>query len=336
MATKSQRCSDVPLLIRAATDLYCTGRVRSIALERAAVWLRAVLGEHPREREALRLLGLVELERGRAAEASRAFGRLSRAASPRARMEGLLGLAQCRLARHRPARALEALARARPADLRLRPERVSVLERYYACKAQALIRTGDRRRAQQVLRRTIERWARAGLDTEPLLFELALTLGRGRSVDELALVTLYAAPPRRAAPRLSYTLSRAVYRRILRACRGRHLECCGLLLGRGRRIERIRLLRNRDVLPELACTTSAEQRTEVWRQERLRGLVLLGEFHSHTAGPAVPSRADCAARGRLLVIYSDVFDELRGWRVGRSHRETLRSERALRLERRMR
>jgi proteasome lid subunit RPN8/RPN11 len=96
-------------------------------------------------------------------------------------------------------------------------------------------------------------------------------------------------------------------------------------------LERLRLLRNRDELPELSCSVDPRQREKLWREERSRGLMLLAEFHSHTAGPALPSRADCAARGRLLVIYSDVYDELRAWRIRRSYPQTLRSERGLRI-----
>ena len=148
----------------------------------------------------------------------------------------------------------------------------------------------------------------------------------------MPLVALSAGPAARPPPQFSYTMSRAVWRRIVSACHGRHEERCALLFGRGRRIERLRWLRNRDPLPELACTSHPDQRVRIWRQERSQGWVLLGHFHSHTAGPAVPSRADCAIRDRLLVIYSDVYADLRAWRVKRTSPQTLRAERGIQID----
>jgi proteasome lid subunit RPN8/RPN11 len=225
------------------------------------------------------------------------------------------------------------LARARRRDLRLQPTTAEPLQRYYVTKAHAHRQAGDRRRALSVLRRAAERFARAGLDVEPLLFELVVLRARVESLDRLpALHVRPRTRARRAAPAPRYTMDRRVYRRIVAACRGTHEERCGLLFGRGRRIERLRLLRNRSELPEISCESDPRQRRRLWVEERRAGRVLLAEFHSHTAGPARPSRADAVGPSRLLVIYSDVFDELRAWRVGRSYRHTLRSERGLRIE----
>jgi len=323
--------SEHQLLIAAATDLYCVGRIRSIALERAAVWMRGVLRAAPELPAALRLLGLVELDRLRPTEAGQAYRVLAALERPELRLEGLIGLARCQLARRRPARALAALARASSRDLIVRPATAEVLHRFYVCKAETLRRVGMRRRAAASLRRAIRRFEGAGFDAEPLQFELQLCRTVSNGSDDLLEMTWGPAVAAKPEPRLAYSLRRSVYQRIVAACRDRHEERCGLLFGRGRRFERLRLLRNRDELPELSCTSDPRERVRVWLEERSRGLSLLGEFHSHTAGPAVPSRADCAARGRLLVIYSDAFDELRAWRVRRTHAATLRTERALTL-----
>jgi len=319
------------LLVAAATDLYCVGRIRSIALERAAVWMRRVLRAAPEHSAALRLLGLVELDRRQPTQAAQAYRALAALEQPELRLEGLIGLARCQLARRRPARALAALARAAPRDLVVGAATAEVLHRFYACKAETLRRVGERRRAAALLRRVIRRFEVMGIDAEPLQFELGLCRASSASSEDLLEMKWGPAAVAKPAPQLVYSLRRAAYRKIATACRGRHEERCGLLFGRGRRFERVRWLRNTDQLPELACVSDPRERTRVWHQERSRGSSLLGEFHSHTAGPAVPSRADCAARGRLLVIYSDAFDQLRAWRVRRTYAGTLRTERALTL-----
>ena len=102
-------------------------------------------------------------------------------------------------------------------------------------------------------------------------------------------------------------------------------------LPRGCLLDRLRLLRNVSDLPEISSESTPAQRQRLWLAERQAGRVLLGEFHSHTLGPALPSRADTSGPSRLLVIYSDLYDELRAWRVRRTYRQTLRSERALQI-----
>ncbi|MBW2527053.1 MAG: Mov34/MPN/PAD-1 family protein [Deltaproteobacteria bacterium] len=319
-------------LVAAATDLYCLGRDRELSLERASRWLHRVLRSEPADPQALRLLGLVELDRGALAPAAAAYRALLRLDRPEQRLEGHLGLARCQLARGRPGRAIALLDRVPSRDLTARPATVECLHRLYACKVEALRRCHQPKRAVALLQRAVRRFERAGLDAEPLELELLLCRAGASELERLPQLSWQA--PRSVVtsrPPPGYSLRRSACRRILSACRGRHEERCGYLFGRGRRLERLRLLRNVDELPELACSTVPEQRRSVWQQERQRGLVLLAEFHSHTAGPAVPSRADCAAWGRLLIIYADAFDELRAWRVKRTYRATLKAERRLTL-----
>lgn len=320
---------DLQLLLGAATDLYCSGRVRSLALERAAHFLQSVLRAEPGEARALHLLGLVELELRRPTEAAHAYRLLARSDRSELRLDGLVGLARCELARGRPKRALQVLGRARRGDLSLRRTEPEALNRFYACKAEAWLRAGEEQRARAALRRVLGRFERAGIDGDPLRYEMELCRAGGEAIASLPVLTWQAAAEPTRAPAVVYRLQPWVYRQIVRGCRGRHRERCGLLFGRGRRFERLRWLRNVDELPELGCTSPVEQRRRIWLDERRRGLSLLAEFHSHTAGPAIPSRADCAASGRLLVIYSDVFDELRAWRVGRTRKATLHAERGL-------
>lgn len=71
------------------------------------------------------------------------------------------------------------------------------------------------------------------------------------------------------------------------------LECCGLLVGRTERVDE-----------RIACTNEAQSRVsfsipplellDLFRTLRQEGKRLLGIYHSHPGGPAVPSRRDVA------------------------------------------
>jgi proteasome lid subunit RPN8/RPN11 len=92
------------------------------------------------------------------------------------------------------------------------------------------------------------------------------------------------------------TLKKADYERMLAHAR-RCLpdEACGLIAGRtaedGRSIEKVYLLANGDKSREHFSIGPAEQLGAV-KDMRARGLVLLGNFHSHPETPARPSAED--------------------------------------------
>lgn len=72
-------------------------------------------------------------------------------------------------------------------------------------------------------------------------------------------------------------------------------ECCGLLLGEGSLIKSIILARNVASEPTVRFEIDPQQLIACEREARLGGLSILGYFHSHPNGVAVPSKADAEA-----------------------------------------
>jgi proteasome lid subunit RPN8/RPN11 len=70
-------------------------------------------------------------------------------------------------------------------------------------------------------------------------------------------------------------------------------ECCGLLAGRGARVERVYAGQNADHSPYTYRLDPQEQ-LRLFRVIDAEGLELLGIYHSHTQSPAYPSRTDVA------------------------------------------
>ncbi|MDR7543828.1 MAG: M67 family metallopeptidase [Armatimonadota bacterium] len=70
-------------------------------------------------------------------------------------------------------------------------------------------------------------------------------------------------------------------------------ECCGLLAGRGRRVERLFRGHNVDRSPYTYRLDPQEQ-LAFFKAMDAEGLDLLGIYHSHTQSPAFPSRTDVA------------------------------------------
>jgi proteasome lid subunit RPN8/RPN11 len=70
-------------------------------------------------------------------------------------------------------------------------------------------------------------------------------------------------------------------------------ECCGLLAGRGNRVERLYRGRNVDQSPYTYQLDPQEQ-LQFFRDMDAEGLELLGIYHSHTQSVAYPSRTDVA------------------------------------------
>lgn len=71
------------------------------------------------------------------------------------------------------------------------------------------------------------------------------------------------------------------------------LEACGLLAGKGNRVEKVLFVRNQAQSPVRFVMDAEEQlRAFEWMDEH--GLDLLGIFHSHPAGPETVSPTDIA------------------------------------------
>ncbi len=70
-------------------------------------------------------------------------------------------------------------------------------------------------------------------------------------------------------------------------------ECCGLLAGRGPRVEYLFRGRNADQSPYTYRLDPQEQ-LRFFKDIDARGLELVGIYHSHTQSPAYPSRTDVA------------------------------------------
>lgn len=86
-------------------------------------------------------------------------------------------------------------------------------------------------------------------------------------------------------------------------------ECCGLLAGRGARVERLYRGENADRSPYTYRLDPAEQ-LRLFRAIDAEGLELLGIYHSHTQSPAYPSRTDVAKAYYPDAVY--VIVSLRG------------------------
>lgn len=70
-------------------------------------------------------------------------------------------------------------------------------------------------------------------------------------------------------------------------------ECCGLLAGRGGRVERLYRGVNADRSPYTYRLDPLDQ-LRIFREIDAEGLELLAIYHSHTQSPAYPSRTDVA------------------------------------------
>jgi desampylase len=71
-------------------------------------------------------------------------------------------------------------------------------------------------------------------------------------------------------------------------------ECCGLLLGRGDEVAEVRRARNVASTPATRFVIDPKDHIDARRDGRARGLEILGFYHSHPHGAAVPSATDVA------------------------------------------
>lgn len=87
------------------------------------------------------------------------------------------------------------------------------------------------------------------------------------------------------------------------------LECCGLLVGSGEVVDESVRARNLDASPT-RYLIDPEAHFATLRRVRAEGRQILGAYHSHPAGPAVPSASDCAEASYPEFVYVIVgFEE---------------------------
>ena len=80
---------------------------------------------------------------------------------------------------------------------------------------------------------------------------------------------------------------------LAEAARAAPQECCGLLLGRGARIEAAQSAANVSAHPALRFEIDPAALFAAHRAERAGGPELLGYYHSHPSGHPAPSATDC-------------------------------------------
>ena len=71
-------------------------------------------------------------------------------------------------------------------------------------------------------------------------------------------------------------------------------ECCGLLVGDGMRIDECVRVRNVDPRPAVRYAIDPAEHVAVIRRLRGTPQSIVGCYHSHPSGPAVPSPSDVA------------------------------------------
>jgi proteasome lid subunit RPN8/RPN11 len=92
------------------------------------------------------------------------------------------------------------------------------------------------------------------------------------------------------------------------------LECCGLLLGEGVRIDQAQPARNVSPNPAIRFEIDPVALFAAHRAARGGGRQVLGYFHSHPTGHPVPSATDCEhSTGDLRVWAIVASDEVAFW-----------------------
>jgi proteasome lid subunit RPN8/RPN11 len=93
-------------------------------------------------------------------------------------------------------------------------------------------------------------------------------------------------------------------------------ECCGLLFGEADRIERARPARNVAADPRTGFEIDPAILIAAERAHRQGVERLIGHYHSHPVGAALPSACDAASAasdGRIWIIIAG--DEMTAWRA---------------------
>lgn len=91
------------------------------------------------------------------------------------------------------------------------------------------------------------------------------------------------------------------------------LEACGLLAGRGVRVESVLEVTNQAQSPTRYVMDPIEQ-LNAFEEIESQGLDLLGIFHSHPAGPEIVSPTDIA-QAAYAVVYVILSRVDNGWRA---------------------
>jgi len=81
-------------------------------------------------------------------------------------------------------------------------------------------------------------------------------------------------------------------------------ECCGLLLGRGDEVAEVCRARNVASSPATRFVNDPKDHIDARRDGRARGLEILGFYHSHPHGAAVPSATDVAEAAYPGSVYA--------------------------------
>src|SRR5262245_14742795 len=80
--------------------------------------------------------------------------------------------------------------------------------------------------------------------------------------------------------------------------------CCGLLLGRGDQVAEVRRARNLASSPATRFVIDPKDHIDARRDGRARGLEILGFYHSHPHGAALPSATDAAEAAYPGSVYA--------------------------------
>jgi proteasome lid subunit RPN8/RPN11 len=100
------------------------------------------------------------------------------------------------------------------------------------------------------------------------------------------------------------------------AHRDRPLECCGLLVGRGREVTRVVPMRNIDASPTRFTIEPHEHISLMRELRQLRqGEQIVGVYHSHPEGPPRPSSTDIAEAHYPDWLYVVLGAACGRWRV---------------------
>lgn len=101
-------------------------------------------------------------------------------------------------------------------------------------------------------------------------------------------------------------------------------ECCGLLVGQGRSIERIVETGNAAEMPGTRYLVDPRAHFAVIRELRTTTREIVGAYHSHLASPARPSPADIERAWTAEFLYvivslmNDLRPDVRAFRIARS------------------
>jgi len=117
---------------------------------------------------------------------------------------------------------------------------------------------------------------------------------------------------------MAFRISRSLLITLKREAAASVNEVCGLLLGRDRKVTAVLPCRNVAPDPRYRFEIDPAALIAAHRAARKGGAPVLGHYHSHPSGSAVPSACDAAAAapdGALWLILG--ADGCRGWRAVR-------------------